>query len=37
VSVLGIDPIQAFNLLLDRLDNLVHAVERIADAIEEEE
>jgi hypothetical protein len=34
--VLGFDPVEAANLLLERLDRIVAALERIADALEAE-
>jgi hypothetical protein len=30
VSVLGFDPVAAFNLLMDRLDRIANALEKIA-------
>jgi hypothetical protein len=32
--VLGFDPVEAFNLILERLDAVVKQLERIADVLE---
>ena len=34
MKLLGFDPVSAFNLILERLDNLIVQITRLADAVE---